>query len=154
MGQQEWFAQKKALGLAAEKMVEKYLTNRGASCHKPIHKDPDEPYDCKVTDRNGNVINIEVKNYGRPDLLTIFAETLQIGTEVTLPEYLLYTDKIDFMIYVDQGGKEAYVYEMKKFASYVRQDMHNDRLIDGGTARGIKVYKREVKAGYIKTIDL
>lgn len=154
MTNQEWFEKKLAIGTAAEKMFEKYLTKEGWHCRKTKAKDPNEPYDYQINHKTtGHWRTIEIKNYGKPKLGTIFAETLQTLSKTT-PEYLLYPNKIDRMIYVDQVGRLAYVYEMKMFAQYVQANIHKAFPIEGGTAFGIKIDECEVEAGYKYTISL
>ena len=154
MTNEEWFAEKMRVGTAAEKMYEGYLTAEGWSCRKTKPKDPAEPYDYEVRESSGLWKKaIEIKNYGSPELGTIFAETFQIGSG-TVPEYLTYPDMIDEMVYVDQKNKRAFVYDMKKFAAYVEATKYREIEIDRGTARGI-IFSEDMKAaGYIKTIDL
>lgn len=151
----DWYAKRFAIGLAAEKMYEKYLS-RLWSCRKPTPQNPTEPYDYEcIHDIWGHRKTVEIKNYGSPKLGTIFAETLQVKSN-TVPEYLLYPHLIDEMVYVDQINKRAFIYDMKKFASYVK-DISNKFgviTIDAGTAKGI-TFKEDTKdAGYIETINI
>lgn len=154
MTNEEWFAEKMRVGTAAEKMYEGYLTKEGWRCRKTKPKDPAEPYDYEVIDGCwGDKKRIEIKNYGSPERGTIFAETFQIGSG-TVPEYLTYPHMIDEMIYVDQKGKRAFIYDMKKFAAYVEATKYREIEIDRKTARGI-IFSEDMKAaGYIRTINI
>jgi hypothetical protein len=153
MNNEEWYAKRFQIGLAAEKMYERYLL-RQWSCRKPTPQDPKEPYDYEcIHDIWFHRKTVEIKNYGSPKLRTIFAETLQVKSN-TVPEYLLYPHLIDEMVYVDQVGRRAFIYDMKKFAAYVEATKYREIEIDAGTARGI-IFSEDMKAaGYIKTINI
>lgn len=145
-------------GKAAEKMYEEYLTAEGWSCRKTKPKDPDEPYDYQIIDGCwGDKKNIEIKSYGSPELGTIFAETVQISDKYKIkstPEYLSNPDKIDEMIYVDQQGKRALIYDMKKFAAFVESIKYLERYNTTETAKGVVISEKSSMIGYIKTIYL
>lgn len=140
-------------GTRAENMFVRWLEKKW-SCRKTIPQDKNEPFDFMITNKEkGYVRTIEIKSYGGPQYKTIFAETLQVKSNTT-PEYLLYPDKIDYMIYVDQQNKKAFMYKMEEFANYVLKNKHKEFTINRGTAKGIKVDECCEEAGWFKTINL
>lgn len=70
------------------------------------------------------------------------------------PEYLSNPDKIDEMIYVDQQGKRALIYDMKKFAAFVESIKYLERYNTTETAKGVVISEKSSMIGYIKTIYL
>ena len=141
-------------GTRAENMFVGWLDNKGWSCRKTKPQDKNEPYDYMILHKEKEYVRtIEIKSYGGPQYKTIFAETLQVKSNTT-PEYLLYPDKIDYMIYVDQQNKKAFMYKMEEFANYVLKNKHNEFTINRGTAKGIKVPECCEEAGWFKTINL
>lgn len=147
------FEQKKENGDVSEAMVEDFLTANGWSCRKTKHKDPEEPFDYVINNTSGHWRTIEIKTYGNDYWGTIFAETFQ-PLDNSVPEYLLHPDKIDYMIYVHQETKRAFIYDMKAFVSYVKAHKWEEKLIKEGSATGIRIKQYDKEAGWIKTIDL
>lgn len=141
-------------GTRAENMFVGWLEKRNWSTRKTIPQDKTEPFDYAIMHKErGHMRTIEIKSYGCPQYKTIFAETLQVKSN-TIPEYLLYPEKIDYMIYVDQQNKKAFMYKMEDFANYVLKNKHKEFTISKGTAKGIKVPECCEEAGYFKTVDL
>lgn len=141
-------------GTRAEDMFVQWLEKNNWSCRKTLPQDKMEPFDYAIMHKQrGHMRTIEIKSYGAPHYKTIFAETLQVKSN-TVPEYLLHTDKIDYMVYVDQKNRKAFMYYMEPFAGYVRTNEHKSFTINRGTARGIKVPECCEVAGYFKTINL
>jgi hypothetical protein len=151
---QEEFQELLEEGTAAEDMFVGWLESKNWNCRKTLPQDKTEPFDYFIMHKErGHMRTIEIKSYGAPHYRTIFAETLQVKSN-TVPEYLLYTDHIDYMIYVDQQNRKAFMYKMDEFASYVRANQHKEFTINRGTAKGIKIPECCEAAGYIRTIDL
>jgi hypothetical protein len=152
------FGEQDKEGKAAEEMYKKYLMKEGWTCRKTKGKNPDEPYDYEITDGCwGDRKTIEIKSYGKPELGTIFAETVQLSDkykEKSIPEYLTYPHMIDEMIYVDQKGKRAFVYDMKKFAKFVESIKYLEQYNTTHTAKGVKITEDSSMIGYIKTINI
>lgn len=149
----EKFNQLLAEGTRAEDMFVEWLEKKW-SCRKTIPQDKNEPFDYMITHKEkGYVRTIEVKSYGGPEYKTIFAETLQVKSNTT-PEYLLYPDKIDYIVYVDQQNKKAFMYKIEDFTNYVLKNKHKEFMIALGTAKGIRVPECCEEAGYIGTINL
>ena len=147
-------AQKMADGELSEAMVKDFLMANGWSCRKTKPKDPEEPFDFVINNKtSGHWRTIEIKTYGNDYWGTIFAETFQ-PLDNSVPEYLLHGDKIDYMIYVHQETKRAFIYNMKAFVSYVKAHKWEEKLIKEGSALGIKIKQYDKEAGWIKTIDL
>jgi len=141
-------------GTRAENMFVEWLQSKSWTCRKTIPQDKNEPFDYMICHKEkGYVRTIEIKSYGAPHYNTIFAETLQVKSN-TIPEYLLYPKQIDYMIYVDQKNKKAFMYRMEDFANYVLKNKHKEFTINRGTAKGIKIPECCDEAGYFKTINL
>jgi hypothetical protein len=146
------FKQLLAEGEAAEHLFITWLESHGWSAKKTEPQNPDEPFDYHLTQIKSNKKKaIEIKSYGAPNLKTIFAETFQPLSE-TIPEYLLHPDKIDYMIYIDQKNSFAFIYDVKVFASYVRDNMKREITIARGSAKGIIIKEDCKDAGFIKQI--
>jgi len=140
-------------GTRAENMFVGWLENKW-SCRKTKPQDKNEPFDYMITHKEKEYVRtIEIKSYGRPDYKTIFAETLQVKSN-TIPEYLLYPDKIDYIVYVDQQNKKAFMYKIEDFTNYVLKNKHREFIIGIGTAKGIIVPECCEEAGYIGTLNL
>lgn len=150
-----FFEDRKKEGDEAQRVVIDYLTTLGYRWRKSIDKV--EPYDYLITRPNGTTFTAEIKKYGKPEYKTIFAETVQISPTHKIestPEYLAHTDKIDAMIYVDVERGRAFIYHMKKFASYVKVNMHNQMTIGRGTAKGIKIPECCEEAGFKAILNI
>jgi hypothetical protein len=147
-----FFHQKKAEGDHAESLFIHFLIRSNFKIKKGIELQ--QPYDYIVL-KEPKSYNIEIKKYGRPELQTIFAETLQISKKnkkESIPEYLKHTEDIDWIIYVDVDNLQAFIYDVKVFASYVRANMHMEKTIAYGTARGIIIPECCQEAGFKKKI--
>ncbi len=139
-------------GTRAENMFVDWLQKKNWTCRKTIPQE--EPYDYMILHKDrGHIRTLEIKSYGGPEYKTIFAETLQVKSNTT-PEYLLHWDKIDYMVYVDQKNKKAFMYKMNDFANYVLKNKHREFTINRGTAKGIKVPECCEEAGWFTTINL
>lgn len=150
-----FFEDRKREGDEAQRIVVDYLSTLGYRWRKSIDKV--EPFDYLITRPNGTTFTAEIKKYGKPEYGTIFAETVQISPTKKLestPEYLAHTDKIDAMIYVDVEKGRAFIYHMKKFASYVKANMDKQITIARGTAKGIKISECCQDAGFKTIINL
>jgi len=159
MTKQEYnFQQLEIEGKAAEKMFQEYLEKEGWRCRKTKAKDPNEPYDYQINHKTtGHWRTIEIKSYGKPEYGTIFAETVQVSPKQRIestPEYLSHPEKIDYMIYVDQKGKRAFKYDMKKFAKFVEANQGIAGWNGTYTAKGIVISEKHNMIGYLETIDL
>jgi hypothetical protein len=153
---EEYYEEMDRLGKQAEALVLHYLVGvKGYKAKKVDHAK--YPFDIGAQKPDGKKFRIEVKVYGAPYLRTIFAETVQISPKQKIestPEYLTYYKGIEYMMYVDLVSKTAYVYDMPKFASYVLANKKNERLINRGTAMGIRIPQMHKDAGFLSKISL
>ena len=146
------FKQLLSEGTAAEVLFISWIERHGWTARKTEPQDPAEPFDYLLTNNNTKKRKaVEIKSYGQPNLKTIFAETFQTGSK-TIPEYLLYPDKIDYIVYVDQKNSFAFIYDVKVFAGYVRDNMNREITIARGSAKGIIVKEDCLDAGFKKKI--
>jgi len=156
MSEEDYYEKKLKLGDEAEALVKDFFINvRGYMAIKVPHAF--YPYDLIVKTKSGKRFTVEVKLYGNPDLDTIFAETVQISPKAKIescPEYLTYHKEIKYMMYVDMVNKIGYLYHMRKFASYVLANKGSEFPIERGTAKGIKINKTSLEAGFICEIPL
>lgn len=153
---EDYFTAQKRLGDEAEDLVKDYLV--GIKDYKVKKVDHTKyPFDLAVQRKDKTTFSIEVKVYGDPSYSTIFAETVQISKErkqESCPEYLTHYEEIEYMIYVDLSSKVGYVYNMRSFAKYVLRNKSKEAIIGRGTAKGIKILRTDVDAGFIKIVDL
>jgi len=156
MSEEDYYEIKRKLGDEAEALVKDYFIHtKGYKATKVPHVF--YPYDLIVKTETGKRFTVEVKVYGRPDLDTIFAETMQISKEAKIescPEYLTYHKEIKYMMYVDLVNKIGYIYHMQKFASYVLANKGSEFPIERGTAKGIKINKTSLEAGFLSQVFL
>ena len=142
------FKQLLSEGTAAEVLFISWIEKHGWTARKTEPQDPAEPFDYMLYSNDTQKRKaVEIKSYGQPNLKTIFAETFQTGSK-TIPEYLLYADKIDYMIYVDQKNSFAFIYDMKSFVSYVKANMNKEITIARGSAKGIIIAETCLDAGF------